>query len=114
MAQVYGCFQFFLLFSAVINPDWRAAFFINFNSTARVGNLRPAGRFRSAEVFYQARDHLLSSGLRPFFFFNNSYAAVNRWNDPHLLINSSEKRRDFLAKTLRPFFFLVFAINSAK
>ena len=110
MAQVYRCFQFFLIFSAVINPAWRAAFFINFTSTARVGNLRPVGRIRPTEAFYPVRDHLLSSGRRPFFFFNNRYAAVNRWNDLYLLINSSEKGVNFWR---RPFF-LVFAIHLAK
>ena len=42
----------------------------------RVGNLWPTGRIRPAKAFYPACNHLLSSGLRPFFFFNNSYAAV--------------------------------------
>ena len=74
MAQVYRCFQFFILLSVVINPAWRAAFFINFNSTARVGNLG-AGSARRG-ILLGPRP--LSSGLRPFFFFNNSYAAVNR------------------------------------
>ena len=106
MAQVYSCFQFLLLFSAVKNPAWKAALFTNFTSTARVDNLRPA------EAFYPVRDNLLSSGLRPFFFFNNSYAAVNRRNDPHLLINSSKKRRKFVVKT--PFFWSLPSIRLKK
>ena len=58
---------------------------------------------RPAKAFYPARDHLLSSGLRPFF--NDRYAATNRRNDSHLMAktlfvvfatDSSEKRPEFL------------------
>ena len=50
----------------------------------KVANLRPVGRIRPAEVFFPARDLLLSSGPRLFFFFNDRYAPINRRNDPPL------------------------------
>ena len=71
-------------------------------SSPGVGNLRPAPFY-----CHPARD-LLS-------FFNDRYAAINRWNDSHLFflvfaINSAKKRHELLAKT----FFLVFATDSRK
>ena len=85
---------------------------IVFCCKSRVGNLRPSGRIRFAKAFYPARDLLLSSGPRSFFFSNDRYAAINRQNASHRLaktyfclffaINSVEKRPGFLAK---PFLF---------
>ena len=50
-----------------------------------VGNLRPKDRMRPAKAFHPTRDLLLTSGPRPFPFFNDRYAAINRRNDSHLI-----------------------------
>ena len=71
-----------------------------------VGNLRPAGRMRSAQAFYPARDLLLSSGRDLVSFFNNRYAAIKRRNDSHLIFWSlpSIQPKKCLNFWRRPFF----------
>ena len=48
-----------------------------------------AGNLRPAKAFYPARDLSLSFGTRPFSFFNDGYAAINRQNDSRLICWSS-------------------------
>ena len=62
---------------------------------------------------HPSRDLLLSTGPRPFSFFNDGFVAINRRNDSHLLTKTFfvvfatelfENRSQFLAKTFFLFF----------